>query len=185
MRRFSTLVSLVMVGLLGRPVNAAQSNAPPLHVGDVFPQFSGQTFTGKSVTLPATTVDKPAVLVFSFSRKAAQDARLWNEHLSKDFPNVISVYGVIEMESAPKLFRGMAVSGIKSSMPISVQNRTIVLYRNEKLWKGRLAVSDGSRAYVVLLAPDRHIEWMNSGAFTDAEYARLKRDVLGILRSRL
>ena len=172
-----------MVGLLGRPVNAAQSNAPPLHVGDVFPQFSGQTFTGKSVTLPATTVDKPAVLVFSFSRKAAKDARLCNKHLSKDFPNAISVYGVIEMESAPKLFCGMAVSGIKSSMPISVQNRTIALYRNEKLWKGRLMVTNNSRAYVLPLGPAGHIRWMNSGAFTAAEYARFKRDVSGLLQS--
>ncbi|MGI0133448.1 MAG: hypothetical protein ACREBW_00620 [Candidatus Micrarchaeaceae archaeon] len=171
MRRFSTLVPLIVCAMLVRPVNAAQSNAPPLHTGDLSPQFSGQTITGKSRILPTTGIDKPAVLVFSFRKKAAQDARLRNEYLSKDFPNVTPVYGVVELESAPKFFREMAVADIKSSMPISVQNRPIVLSRDEKPWKGRLTVSDHSRAYVLLLGSGGHIRWMNSGMFADAEYA--------------
>ena len=183
MWRFSTLVLFIICLMLVRPGNAAQSNAPPLRAGDVFPQFSGRTLTGKFVTSPVTGMDKAAALVFSFSRKAAHDARLWNEHLSEDFPNLIPVYGIVELESAPKLFRGMAVAGIKSTMPISVQNRTIVLYRDEKLWKGRLAVFDDSRAYVILLASDGHIRWINSGSFTETEYARLKHDLLGTLQS--
>ncbi|MEO8870112.1 MAG: hypothetical protein ABI357_04705 [Granulicella sp.] len=185
MRRFSTLIPVVIIGLFmfARSVKAAQSYAPPLHTGDVFPQISGETLTSKSLTLPATAVDKAAVLVFSFTRKAGQDAHSWNEHLFKDFPNAIPIYGVIELESAPKLFRGMAIAGIKSSMPLSEQDRNIVLYQNEKLWKRRLAVSNESRAYVVFLGSDAHIEWMNSGAFTDAEYARLKSHISGLLQS--
>ena len=91
--------------------------------------------------------------------------------LSKDFPNAAAIYGVILLESAPKLFRRMAVAGIMSSMPLSVQDRTIVSYQDERLWKQRLAVFDDSRAYVVFLGPRGHIQWMNSGAFTDVEYA--------------
>ena len=180
MQPFSTFIVLIVSLLtLVLQVNAAQPNAPPLHTGDMFPQFSGQTLTGKSLTLPLTAADKPVVLVFSFSRKAGQDARLWNEHLSKDFPNAVSAYGVILLESAPKLFRGMAVSGIKSSMPLSVQDRTIVLYQDERLWKQRLDATDTNHAYVLLLGSSGQICWTNSSAFSDIAYARLKKQ-LGI-----
>jgi ATP10 protein len=178
MQRFSTVVPLV-IGLLivARPVNAAHSTAAPLHIGDVFPQFSGQTLTGKSLTLPTSAADKSAVLIFSFHRATAKDARLWNEHLARDFPKAILIYALIMLESAPKLFRGMAISGIKSSMPWSVQDRTIVSFQDEELWKQRLTDTNDGGARVLLLGPDGHIHWMNSGAYTDAEYAHLKNDV--------
>jgi hypothetical protein len=175
MQRLSIIIALSAgFAMLARPVDAAQSDVTPLHAGDRFPQLSGQTLTDKSLTLPAAAAGRDAVLVFSFTRKAGNDARAWNEHLSRDFPNTIPIYTVILLESAPKLFRGMAVSGIRSSMPPSLQDRTIVLYRDEKLWKQRLAVADDSRAYVLLLEPSGHISWTNSSAFSDAAYASLR-----------
>jgi hypothetical protein len=175
MKRFYTFLSfMIALFAIVSSANAAHSTTSPLHIGDTFPEFSGRTLAGKSLALPATGTDKFAVLVFSFSRAAGKDARQWNEHLSRDFSNAISSYGVILLESAPKVFRRMAVSGIKSSMPLSVQNRTMVLYRNEELWKQRLAVTDNRRAYVLLLGPSGNVCWVNSGAFSDAEYTRLK-----------
>ncbi len=67
-------------------------------------------------------------------------------------------------------------------MPISMQDRTIVLYQDEKLWKTRLAVSDNNRAYVVLLAPDGQLRWSNAAAYTASEYARLKNQIDTLLR---
>ncbi len=175
MKRFSIFIAIVIgVLILTRPVHAAHLTTSPLHAGDAFPEFSGQTLTGRSFTLPAAATDKSAVLVFSFSRKAGKDARLWNEHLAMDFPHAVHAYGIILLESAPKVFRGLAISGIKSSMPVSVQDRTLVMFRDEEVWKQRLAVTDVSRAYVLLLGPSGNIRWMNSGAFSDAMYARLK-----------
>jgi hypothetical protein len=176
-RFFASCALTIALFAVALSANAAHSTTSPLHIGDTFPEFSGRTLTGKSLALPAAGTDKFAVLVFSFSRIAGKDARQWNEHLSRDFSNAISAYGVIMLESAPKLFRGMAVSGIKSSMPLSVQNRTIVLYRDEELWKQRLAVTDNRRAYVLLLRPSGNVCWVNSGAFSDAEYVRLKNRI--------
>ena len=166
----------IAIGLciLAGAVHAASPTTAPLRAGAVFPEFSGQTLTGKSLTLPVAAADRPAVLVFSFSRAAAKDARLWNEHMARDFPNTIAAYGVVVLESAPRVFRGLAISGMKSSMPISAQGRTIVLYQDEELWKQRLAVTDERRAYVLVLAPSGTVCWTNSGAFSNAMYARLK-----------
>lgn len=57
-------------------VGAAQSNVPPLHVGDLLPQLSGQTLTKNSLELPAPATGKPSVVVFTFSRAAGKDAHL-------------------------------------------------------------------------------------------------------------
>jgi hypothetical protein len=185
MKRFSISVALA-IGLLtsALPVHAAQSVTAPLQVGAVFPKFSGRTVTDRPFALTGSSTDKPTVLVFSFSRTAGKDARLWNEHLAKEFPDTISAYGVIQLESAPKIFRRFAISGIESSMPVSVQDRTIVLYHDEQLWKQRLGVKDESRAYVVLLDRSGIIRWMNSGAFSEVTYGRLKNALPALLQPR-
>jgi len=83
----------------------------------------------------------PVAVVFSFSRIGGNDARAWSEHLSKDFPD-LSTNTIILLESVPSLFRGMALSGTKTALPLSMQDRTVVMYKDEVLWKERLEVSD-------------------------------------------
>jgi hypothetical protein len=131
---------------------------------------SGQTLTGKSLDLPEGCAGKPAVVVVSFTRAGGKDARAWNEHLEKDFLN----FQVVELESVPKLFRGAALSSVKSGMPAAVQERSIILYRDEEVWKQRLTVSDDKRAYVLALGADGRIRWMSARAFSDSEFANLK-----------
>jgi hypothetical protein len=165
---------LWMAGFLTLSSTAAQSNASSIGPGQMLPQFSGQSLTGKSLELPTAAGGKPAVVIFSFSRAAGNDARSWNEHLSRDFPQAVPSYTIIELESVPRLIRGMVVSSIKGSMALTLQERTLVLYHDETVWKERLAVSDDSRSYVVLLNPDGRVQWRSDGPFTEPSYARLK-----------
>lgn len=164
-------------------LRAASSDASPLQGGQALPQISGQALTGRSIELPAAASGKPAVVIFSFSKTAGNDARSWNERLSKDFPKDVPSFTIIMLESVPKLFRGMALSGIKGSMPIAMQDRTLVLYRDETLWKQRLAFSEDNHAYVLLLGPDGRIAWKSEGAFTEAAYMQLRNQLSGMLRS--
>ena len=162
-------------------LRAAPSDASPLQGGQTLPQISGQALTGRSIELPAVASGKPAVVIFSFSKTGGNDALSWNERLSKDFPKDVPSFTIIMLESVPKLFRGMALSGIKGSMPIAMQDRNLVLYRDETLWKQRLAFSEDSRAYVILLGPDGRIAWKSEGAFTEAAYMQLKNQLSGML----
>jgi ATP10 protein len=164
-------------------LRAAASNASPLQRGQGLPQISGQALTGRSIELPAAANSRPAVVIFSFSKAAGNDARAWNERLARDFPWDVPSFTIIVLESVPKLFRGMALSGIKSSMPSSVQDRTIVLYRDEMLWKQRLAFSEDNRAYVLLLDSDSRIQWKNEGPFKDDIYTELKDQLARMLHS--
>jgi hypothetical protein len=63
----------------------------PLQTGDTLPEISGQTLSGKHLTLPADAAGKPAVVSFSFSRTGGKDSTLWSEHIEKDFPRASDI----------------------------------------------------------------------------------------------
>ena len=46
-------------------------------VGKIFPDCSGETFSGKSVSIPTDTKGKYTVLWLAFSRKAEDDMKTW------------------------------------------------------------------------------------------------------------
>lgn len=174
------------VGLLSSVVGLHAAQPPstsPLLAGAHFPTFSGRTITNHPLTLPESRLKTPMVLVFTFSRRAGSDAGRWNQHLAKDFTEDVSTYGVIELESAPKLFRPLAISGIKSSMPVPVQDRTVVLDRDDQLWRERLGVNDKNRAYLVLLDRSGVIDWMSPAAFSEATYGTLRARLAALFRS--
>ena len=179
MSRYSIPFPRLGVLLIITPlICVAQPIATPLHSGDMFPQFTGKTLTGKPLELPAVAAVKPAVVIFSFTRRAGKDAQLWSERIAKDLPRDVPCYTMIMLESVPTPFRGMVVSGIKGDMPPAVQDRTIVSYRDEELWKQRLNVTDDGHAYVVLAGTDGRIHWLSSEAFSEAEYRKFKNKVL-------
>lgn len=168
MKRFFLCIAIVIALLtLALVLHAAQSLSAALQVGSVFPAFSGRTITGSPLTLPGSPLKKHMVLVFSFSRMAGKDARWWNEHRARDFPDNVSAFGSENLSAFSGLWN-------QRSHALVRPNRTIVLYRDEQLWKQRLAVKDESRAYVVLLDRSGIICWMNSGAFSDGTYGMLK-----------
>ncbi len=166
-------------------VASAQSATEALHSGDVFPDISGQATSGKPIQLSNVITGKTAIVVFSFSKAAGQDAHRWNDLLSKDYcsDHALACSTVIMLASAPRLLRGVIVSELNRTMPPSMRNETIVSYQSQDSWKERLAVTDDSRAYVFLLDPSGHIRWRNSGALSEAEFEGLKDAVLEQFRS--
>lgn len=150
----------------------------PSHVkpGDILPSLAGQALTGKWVDTASEFGGSPAVVVFSFSRAGGRGAQLWTQRLMKDNPH-LAICTVIFLESVPGLFRDMAVSGIKDGMPPALQDRTILLYRDENLWKQRLQIADERHACVVLLGPAGRVQWMTSESFADAIYSDFSKSI--------
>lgn len=152
-----------------------QSALGPLHLRDALPDVIGQSLSGGPAHLSTVVSGKIAVVVFSFSKAGGKDTQLWDKSLLRDLGSnpSVTLSTVIMLESAPRLLRGVIVSGIKNSIPPSLHSRTIVSYENEQLWKERLGVANDSHAYVLLLGQDGSIRWMNSGAFSDTQYKEL------------
>jgi hypothetical protein len=150
-----------------------------LPVGDALPSLGGETLSGKQVELPGASAGTVPVLVFSFTKAAGSDSRLWNQRLAKDFGSnsAVAIYRVAFLESAPKLFRGMAVSGMKSGVPEAQWERTLVVLKDEDAWKQRLGVSSNKHAYVVVLDGQGRVRWMSAGPFSESEYGQLKSEL--------
>lgn len=176
--RYRLLIALFLGAWLA---HAASAQSAPLHVGVALPQLSGQTLSGRQLTLPADTAGKPAIVVFSFSKAGGKDSGVWSERVKKDFPSVAPSYTLMMIEAAPRFVRGMIISGTKKDMPPAAQDRCIAMEKDEDLWKQRLGFTDSDRAYLFLLGPDGKIRWKNSGSFTESEYAALRKELTQLL----
>jgi hypothetical protein len=174
-RTYTALFVWSVTVLLASSVSGERGSVP-LQPGDVLPSLAGQSLSGKPLDLPANAQGKVAVAIFSFSRAGGRDARNWAQHFSKNYPR-LPVYNVIFLESVPRLFRGMVVSGIKSGMPPATQDRTVILYERQSFWELRLHVTNEDSARVLVLGRTGLIRWMSSGPFAEAIYLRVKTEI--------
>jgi hypothetical protein len=161
--------------------------AAPLHPGDALPALHGETLSGKPVELPAVGAGRTRVLVFSFTKAAGADSRLWNDRLAKDLgpTGPVIAFRVIELQSVPRLFRQMAVSGIKGGMPQALWDQTILSYKDEAFWKDRLGVTEDRHSHVVLLDAEGHIRWMGSGPYSESGYQQLSAALRATIANNL
>ena len=179
MRSFLTIsISLMALLLAALTQGASQADSLDLRPGDPFPPLTGQTLSGKQIELPRAAAGKQAIVILSFSRAGGHDSQTWSQHLSKDAPGM-PIYTVIFLESVPSLFRGMAVSGIKSKMPPTMLDRTILLYQDAQAWEKRFQLADEDHACVVLLKVNGAILWTSSEPFSDARYLGLLKQIRG------
>lgn len=159
--------------------SATQSDQSKLKLGDFLPPLAGQTLTGKWLNVAAVSSANRSVVVFSFSRAGGRDAQLWTQRLAELDPH-LAIYTVIFLGSVPSLFRTMAVSGIKNGMPLALQDRTILLYRDENLWEKRLQIANEDRACVVLRSSTGQIQWMTTGPFADVLYLEFNKQIRSV-----
>jgi hypothetical protein len=163
-----------LVSLLS--ILAIAGSAAPLQIGELLAMLKGETLSGEQVELPAADAGRKRVLVFSFSKAAGDDSRVWSQHLAKETgtDDPVHTFRVIMLESVPRLVRGMAVAGIRSGVPAADRNRTILVYKDEDSWKKRLAVTNDKYAYVILVDGKGRVGWIGSGPFTELSYSHLR-----------
>ncbi|MBV8115087.1 MAG: hypothetical protein JO300_10120 [Silvibacterium sp.] len=174
--------SILLALLFGLFYSTAAIAQTPLHTGDSLPEISGQTLSGKQLTLPADAAGKLAVVSFTFSKTGGKDSSAWSQRIEKDFPAMGHPYTLMMIEAAPKFVRGIIISSSKKGMPEQAQDRCIAMEKDEDAWKKRIGFTDDNKAYVFLLAPDGHILWKSSAAFSDAEYANLKKEIIEAMK---
>lgn len=153
-----------------------QPDASPLKPGDALPRLAGQAVTGKPLDLPTAAEGEATVVIFSFSRAGGRDAKNWAQHFSKDHPQ-LPLYLAIFLEAVPRMFRSMAVSGIKSGMPPGMHDRTMLLYQQQTYWEHRLQIADEDQACVLMVGPTGQIQWMSPGPFSESIYQHLSREI--------
>lgn len=174
-RNCGAIGALVLVALLAVSALGEQGTSM-LKPGDALPLLAGQTVVARPLELPTAAAGKVAVVIFSFSRGGGRDAQNWAQHLSKDDP-YLPIYTAIFLESVPRMFRAIAVSGIRSGMPLVMLDRTLLLYQQQTSWEQRLHVTDESYACVLVLDQSGLIRWISPGPFADSRYLRLRNEI--------
>jgi len=79
------------------------------------PRLQEQNLAGQQVVLPDAASGKVAVLVFGFTRASQTTTGGWMKHIQGDFgkSHGFVLYQLPVIEEAPKLIRGMIISGMK------------------------------------------------------------------------
>ena len=181
----SIFLTLAIELLVSPGVMLAQSAAVPLRLGDPLPDVVGQNLLGSPTHLSTTLGGKVCCrhLFLQQGRRQGHPALEQGTSERLRLQSSVALSTVIMLESAPRLLRGVILSGIKNDIPTSLRGSTIVSYEDEKLWKQRLAVADDSHAYALLLGQEGRIRWMCSGAFSDANYRELSMSIQQQLHS--
>ena len=126
------------------------------------------------MTLPDAAKGRPTLLVIGFSHGSRVQTKAWNDRLPGDFGDTLAVYTIVVLQDAPKLVRGMAVRGVKSSTPPERRDRTLLLYQHEKELKVTCDFERPDDAYLLLLDAGSEIRWKSHGAPTDDAIQKIK-----------
>jgi hypothetical protein len=143
---------------------------------EVFPTVEGENLLGRKVVLPEAVQGHPAVLVIGFTHASQAQTRTWSERLAPEF----ETWSIALLEDAPRLVRGMAVAGIKSSVAQNQRDHFLILVHHEKELKASAGFETPNDAYVVLTDQQGAIRWRFHGSFNESALAELKTQVAAL-----
>ena len=131
---------------------------------------------GKARVLPGATQGKIAFLTITFSKKAGEHSRRWNERFSKDERLAANVtnYSIAMLEGVPRLLRGMVRLSIKQGVPANFYERFLIVTNDEDAWEKYLAVKDRELPCLVLIDGRGRLQWKDQGAIDEEKYKELR-----------
>src|SRR5260370_28358852 len=140
------------------------------------PQIRGENLDGKARVLPGATQGKIAFLTITFSKKAGEHSRTWNQRFSRDESSTANVtnYSIAMLEGVPRLLRGMVKLSIKQGVPAHFYDRFLIVTSDEAAWEKYLAVKDRELPCLVLIDGNGRLQWKDQGAFDEEKYNELR-----------
>lgn len=142
---------------------------------ETFPALEGENLLGKKVALPEAVRGRTTVVVTGFTHAANGQMSAWGKRLEAEY----QPWSIAVLEDAPRLVRGMAISGIKSGVAEGQRGRYVILTAHEKELKAAAGFAVPNDAYVLVLDKDGAVKWTFHGPVTEAALAQLKEKVEG------
>lgn len=142
---------------------------PFLFAQAVLPGFDAETLAGRKMSMPGAVHGHDALLVVGFTHASGPHCTDWAKRLAGEFPGnePLERYTVIFLEDAPRLVRGMAKSGIKSSVAKEEYDHYLIATEHEKEVKAAVHFEAPDDAYLVLLDPEGMVRWTFHGTVAD------------------
>jgi len=113
---------------------------------------------------------KAAVVVIGFTHASQNQTKAWAQRLAGHY----NLWSIAVLEDVPRLVRGMANHGIKSSGPADQRDQFLLVYKGEKELKDAAGFSTPDDAYILVVDKGGVIKWKFHGPVTDAAMQQLK-----------
>lgn len=148
------------------------------------PRLQEENLAGRQVMLPDAASGKVAVLVLGFSHASSTPAGAWAKRIRIDFGKApgFELYQLAVLEGAPKMFRGMIISGIKKGVPDNERANFIPVLHNEEQLQKLVGYKAEDDAYVVVLDRSGNVAYRTHGASVDPGYAELHAKLQALLK---
>jgi hypothetical protein len=149
------------------------------------PVVRGTSVSGRPVTLPDQVKGKIAVLVIGFSRGSSAPTGAWAARLQTDFarnPNA-AIFRLAFLEEVPRVFRGLATSGVGKSAGTDGRDTVVVVFESEAAFKRLVQYSKPNDAYMLVVDRIGQIRLLASGDL-ESQYAAVRDRVNQLLREQ-
>jgi hypothetical protein len=132
-----------------------------------FPAIDAQNARDHHMKFPD---GKAAVVVIGFTHASQNQTKAWSQRLAGQY----NLWSIAVLEDVPRLVRGMANHGIKSSVPAGQRDQFLLVYKGEKELKDAAGFSTPDDAYILVVDKSGGIKWKFHGPVTDAAMQQLK-----------
>jgi hypothetical protein len=149
-----------------------------------FPRLQEENLAGQRVVLPDAASGKIAVLVLGFSHASGTSAGAWAKRIRSDFGKTsgFELYQLAVLEGAPKILRGMIISGIKKGVPDNERANFIPVLHNAEQLQKLVSFKVEDDAYVVVLDRSGTVAYQTHGTSVDPGYAELHAKLQSLLK---
>jgi hypothetical protein len=146
---------------------------------DKFPDLTGKTLEGSSLTIPSGTEGKYTLIGIAYSKKAEDDLQTWFEPIYRTFIQKqestflpideydVNIYFIPMITGIAKAASDKIEDKIKQGTDKELQPY-ILLYEGEiKTYKEKLKMDEKDTPYFFVLDPDGNIKYAFSGPYTE------------------
>lgn len=145
--------------------------AVPLHAQRSIPKIEGETLSGKKISLPGDLGSESALLIIGFTHGSQTQTKAWSLRMRGRIPT----WSIAVLEDVPRLVRGMASHGIKSSVPKEQYDRFLLVYHGEKELKHAAGFDTPDDAYLLVIDRAGAVRWTFHGPVSDATVEQIAR----------
>ena len=176
MRRPNFHLAVLVVGIALLSAFAGRALAQQL------PRLQEENLPGQQVTLPDAASGKVTALVFGFTKASQNSTGPWMKHLRDDFGKSggFDLYQLPVIEEAPRMIRGMIISGMKKGVPENERANFIPVLHKEADLKKLVNYKEPDDAYIVVLDRNGKVVYQTHGGVDAAGYADLRTQLQGL-----
>jgi hypothetical protein len=142
----------------------------------------GDSLSGHHVILPNDASGKIAVLIFGFTKASKVATTDSGKRISNNFKGQSDfvLYQLPVLEEVPRLFRGMAISGMRKGVPEEMYDHFVPILNGEAELKKLVSYKEPDDAYMVVLNRAGEIAGQIHGPFTDAANSQLRAQIASL-----